>query len=136
RLGEPGMAPPGDPADTLAERLEYWSASWPRDWGIKRYPACYGIHRALDAALTARDRIAGRTVASVDVQVHRTGTAPLRKEPPTDHLQAKFSLEHCVALALVQGGVGLADFESWDTWTDDVHDLAARVRLAEVDLPP
>src|SRR5690606_11491685 len=41
-------------ADSVAERFAHWVEHWPGDWGLKRYPSCYGTHRAIDAALELR----------------------------------------------------------------------------------
>lgn len=135
RLGDPALAPPGDPVDTLAERLEYWLVSWPTDWGLKRYPSCYGTHRALDAALSLRDHVDGASISSVDVQVQPHGMGPLRTTPATDHLQAKFSMEYTVALALTQGSVGLSDFKDWSRAYAPALDLASRVSVGEATKP-
>ena len=51
RYGDPELAPVGSVAETLEERLEYWADAWVENWGLKRYPACYGTHRGIDAVL-------------------------------------------------------------------------------------
>lgn len=135
RFGDEVLAPPGDTADTVSERLEYWYPSWPNDWGIKVYPSCYGTHRALDAALSIRARLGTRKVVSADVHVHPRGIDPLRSAMATTHLEAKFSLEYTLALALQQGTVGLADFTAEAFAASEAPALAARVTLTEVDEP-
>lgn len=139
RYGDPDLSPIGDPDETLAERLEYWVDAWPRDWGIKRYPACYGTHRAIDAVLALRPRLSPdevRTLRSVHVTVHPRGTRPLVAFPPASAAAAKFSLEYTVASALLRGPARLADFTDVAFDEAGVRELMARVGVAECAEPP
>lgn len=136
RLGEPALAPVGDLADTLAERLDYWHASWPQDWGLKRYPACYGTHRAIDAALELRAAEPAGEPAAVRVAVHPSGLTPLRAGRPQTGIQAKFSLEYVVAVALLEGAVGFGDFTDEALAEPRRGSLIDRVKVAEADRPP
>ena len=136
RMGDPDLAPVGGLTETLVERLEYWMESWPKDWGIKRYPACYGTHRAIDAVLELRDELAGRTPDSIRVTVYPHGTDPLLPYPPQNGNQAKFSLEYAVAVAIKRGAVALQDFTE-DAFADrQVRDLMAFVEVVESAVPP
>ena len=47
RYGDPGAAVGAD----LRERLEHWSAHWVADTVPKRFPSCFGTHRAVTAAV-------------------------------------------------------------------------------------
>jgi 2-methylcitrate dehydratase PrpD len=51
-------------------------------------------------------------VASVDVGTNKNMPNALIYHQPTDNLQAKFSMEFCMAAALLYGKVGLAEFTS------------------------
>ena len=55
----------------------------------------------------------------------------LRKEPPQTGLEGKFSLEYCVAAALVDSDVSLASFEDSAVARPDVRALMNRVRVTE-----
>ena len=136
RMGDPDLAPIGGLTETLVERLDYWMESWPKDWGIKRYPACYGTHRAIDAVMELRDELAGRTPDSIRVTVHPQGTDPLLPYAPQNGNQAKFSLEYAVAVAIERGTVTLQDFTD-EAFTDrQVRDLMAVVEVVESPVPP
>ncbi|WP_219815640.1 MULTISPECIES: MmgE/PrpD family protein [unclassified Arthrobacter] len=136
RMGDPDLAPIGGLTETLVERLEYWMESWPKDWGIKRYPACYGTHRAIDAVLELRDELAGRTPDSIRVTVHPRGMEPLLPYAPQNGNQAKFSLEYAVAVAIERGAVTLQDFTD-DAFADrEVRELMAIVEVVESPVPP
>lgn len=131
RLGDPRA---GD--RDCGQRLSHWSEHWPRDWGLKRYPACYGAHRAIDATLAVRAGVDIDVLSSIDVVVHSSGLTPLLAHPPSTPMEAKFSLEYCVALALLTGRVGLGDFTDAGFGRTRIRDLAAKVSIAEASAPP
>ncbi|MEV4902704.1 MmgE/PrpD family protein [Citricoccus sp. NPDC055426] len=136
RFGEAGGASLATFSEDVEDRFGYWLTDWSFDWGLKRYPSCYGTHRAVDAVLDMRLDFRGdgslEDIESIDVLVHETGTAPLRTEPPRTGGEAKFSLEHCVALALVNGTIVLDDFTpSGFEAAGAARELARRVTLGE-----
>jgi 2-methylcitrate dehydratase PrpD len=136
RYGDPELSPVGSVADTLRERLEYWTEAWVGDWGLKRYPSCYATHRGIDAVLRLRERSAGRTPARITATLHPHGTRPLRDSAPTTPTQAKFSLEYTLAAACLRGEVTLGAFT--DEGFDDpaVRALADSVSVRESAVPP
>ncbi|MGH3757880.1 MmgE/PrpD family protein [Actinophytocola sp.] len=79
----------------------------------KPYPSCGGSHGAIDAALELH---AALGQADIDSITSVRATVPpyyrnaLRHRIPTTGLAGKFSLEYCVATALVRGSAGLTDF--------------------------
>ncbi|MGM7671257.1 MmgE/PrpD family protein [Microbacterium sp. A93] len=136
RFGDSSSTPLATFAEDVEERFEYWLKDWAFDWGLKRYPSCYGTHRAVDAVLDMRLDFRGdaplQDIESIDVLVHETGTAPLRTEPPQTGSEAKFSLEYCVALALVNGTIVLEDFTpAGFEAAGAVRELARKVTLGE-----
>ena len=94
---------------------------------MKRYPSCYGTHRAVDAALALHARLGDDAAAAtrVVVEIHPASLQPLAAHAPTTPLEAKFSLEHTVASALLDGDLALASF------TDDAVRRPAVVALRE-----
>lgn len=121
----------GDRApERLAEipaRLEHWATHWTSDWSIKRYPCCYGTHHAADAALAIRDSFEPDDVVRVDVSIYDPDMTILTKGRPTTGLQAKFSVEHVVAVALARGAVTLDDFELPAVLDADIDALRERI---------
>ena len=93
---------------------------------FKVYPCCASTHAAVDAALS----ITGLPVASIDrVAVDVPYTAPLvliHHEPRTP-LAAKFSLEYCVAAALLDGHVGFEQFTEAMVTRPEAQALLRRV---------
>ncbi|UDY24595.1 MmgE/PrpD family protein [Nocardioides sp. Kera G14] len=113
----------------LPDRLEHWYDAWPTDWSIKRYPCCYGTHHAADAALDLRDRLDVADIERIDVSMYAADFGILTVGRPTTGLEAKFSLEYVVAVALLRGAVTLADFEDAAIPDPAVEALRARIHV-------
>ncbi len=120
--------------ENLDARLAWWVQEWPADWGLKRHPSCYATHRSIDAALDLREHASSADIEWIDVEVYRGGTAPLILRRPESGTEAKFSLEHCIALAWLHGAVTMDDFtDEGFASADRVNELAGRVTVREVD---
>ena len=79
---------------------------------FKPWPACRFTHPCIDAALQVRGQLpegAGADdIASAQVHTHADAIKFCDNPSPQTELQAKFSLQHCAALALSGGGGGLS----------------------------
>lgn len=106
-----------------------------RGLSIKRYPVCYAAHRAIDAAMVLRERLADRLadVERIDVEIGRVQAAMLRSHSPTNASDAKFSVEFAVSAALVLGRLGLAELDDAVVNEPGLRALAARVRVRPVE---
>lgn len=104
---------------------------------IKRYPACYAAHRAIQAALELRELLPGGVsgIADVDVLTNRGGLVPLVHDDPADGTEARFSIQHAVATALLDGCVQLSSYRESSLQRKDLRDLQRRVRAREADGP-
>ena len=112
---------------------------WPRrEWrisiyrlGVKKYPMCYAVHRALDGVLdlVRAHPVAPDDVEQIDVLLGEKQAAILRNHRPQTGLEAKFSIEFAMAAALAAGRVGLAELSDPFVLRDDVQRLMARVRV-------
>ena len=102
---------------------------------IKQYPCCGSTHPAIDAMLNlvARRRIDPDDVARVDAWVHARRLKHTDRPHPDSPLDAKFSLQYVIARALIDGHVGVADFEG-DAYRDArVRAILPRVHVAPYD---
>ncbi len=81
-------------------------------YGLKAkvHPGCASAHCAIDAVLALRGEIAPAQVASVDILVNRMSHDNLMYPDPKTEMQARFSMQYCIALALVNGRLTLRDF--------------------------
>jgi 2-methylcitrate dehydratase PrpD len=104
---------------------------------LKPFAACRGTHRSIDAALNLRRRLEGRTdqIAEIVCDPAPEHRNILLEHDPRTGLAAKFSLEHAVTMALLDGGGGLAQFTDARATADDVIALRRRVRIVPTDDP-
>jgi 2-methylcitrate dehydratase PrpD len=98
---------------------------------VKKYPACYLTHRAVDAILELQKQH-GIRAEDVD-EVRCEGGANLAKvlmyHEPTNYLQGKFCMEFCLATALVEGKLGPLQVADEKVNDPKIRELIKRVRL-------
>ncbi len=99
--------------------------------GQKRYPCCYATHRALDAALELAPKVKASEIAKVIVRVSRGTLMPLQRERPRTGLEGKFSMEYCVATALLDGRVAMSSFTDEAVSRPEVDRLMDLVHVEE-----
>jgi 2-methylcitrate dehydratase PrpD len=126
-----GYCPDARPERVLAD-ADGWKL---HETSLKPYPCCRHTHPAIDAALTVRDRLThgittpgARASSSDDILAGRVGDPEasfqhvdvrtyaaalhVTDEPcPETSYAAKFSIQYCVASALLFGTPGLASFD-------------------------
>ena len=80
--------------------------------GLKKYPSCYHTHRALDGVfqLLGEHRLSDKDIAEVDVGTSERAMRVLAFSEPATPYQAKFSMPHCIAAAVVDHQVTLDTF--------------------------
>ncbi|WP_371398158.1 MmgE/PrpD family protein [Fretibacter rubidus] len=109
------MCPGADPRDVLADYSHHDESTWLiHQTSIKPYPACRHAHAAIDAALLARK--AG--INADDGIIVETYTDALKfcdRPNPQTTIEAKFSLQHSVAVTLLKGEPSLDDFNPKNT---------------------
>ena len=95
-----------------------------RDWGqpydivqpglgVKQHPCCGSTHPAIDALLLLRaaQEIAPERVVRIDSWTHPRRLAHTDRPDPQSGLDAKFSVQYCLARALLHGRIMLEHFE-------------------------
>ncbi|MHA6622923.1 MmgE/PrpD family protein [Pseudonocardia sp. DLS-67] len=116
---------PGPLLDGLGEDFRGTGVSF------KAWPSCRGTHAFVDAALRVRaeaDLDAVEAIELVGAPVNRMLAEPLAaKRAPRTAIDAKFSLPFTVALALVDGGVGLGSFAPDQLRRPDLLAVARKV---------
>lgn len=85
----------------------------PGAW-IKAYPCCASAHRPIDAlfALRKAHRFGANDVTRVDAYVSEIVQRNLMYERPVTTPQARFSLNHCLAIAAHRDRIALDDFSA------------------------
>jgi 2-methylcitrate dehydratase PrpD len=115
-----------------------------RDWGepydivrpglgVKQHPCCGSTHPAIDALLLLRmvHDIAPERVARIDSWTHPRRLAHTDRPDPQSGLDAKFSVQYCLARALLHGRIRLEHFEG-----DAFGDPAARKLMQRIHAAP
>jgi 2-methylcitrate dehydratase PrpD len=114
-----------------------------KDWGdpcdvvrpgpaIKQYPCCGSTHPALDALLALRGEHAmpAEKIVRIDSWTHPRRLAHTNRPDPKSGLDAKFSVQYCLARATLQGQIRLEDFEADAHDDPTVRALMTRVHAA------
>jgi len=114
-----------------------------KDWGqpydivspglaIKQHPCCGSTHPAIDALLLMRQEheIRPERVARIDSWTHPRRLAHTDRPDPQSGLDAKFSVQYCLARALMQGQIRLEDFEGEAFRDPTAHGLMQRIHAA------
>lgn len=107
---------------------------------IKRYPVCYALHRAIDAALALRPTLRAAVgsgvefdlvdaIERVEITLGSLQAAMLRAPRPITGLDAKFSAEYALACALARGRLGLAELRDEAVNASDLQALLRRVHV-------
>jgi 2-methylcitrate dehydratase PrpD len=119
---ERAMASLGQPFDIISPGI-----------GVKLYPCCYESHRALDAALQLRKEanIEAPRIARVEARVSPGTATPLIHHRPQTGLEGKFSMEYCLAAALLDGKINLASFADEAVQRPQAQELLRRVEMVE-----
>jgi 2-methylcitrate dehydratase PrpD len=122
-----GLAPGGDPARVLAP-----APGWLlHEVSFKPWPACRHAHPAIDAALALRAEVGAAPVAAVRVETYADAVAFCDRPAPVTPAEARFSLQHAVAVALARGAPALCDFDAPQAAPAAVAALRAKVTVAE-----
>jgi len=100
---------------------------------IKQYPCCASTHSAIDTLIQIVHvhHIQADDVSNIDVWIHERRLEHTNRPNPQNSMAAKFSLQYCLARALMHGTVVLGHFEG-----DAFHDPQARSIMYRVNAAP
>ena len=102
-----GMCADPIPEAILAAPDEPWQLSLT---SIKPWPSCRHTHPAIDCALELHNKLKGEKIRSVDIDTYQAALDVCDRPEPNNEYQARFSLYHCVVIALQDGEVRLDSF--------------------------
>ena len=97
----------------------------------KLYPCCGSAHKALDGVLALRKEhgISASDIAEVDTLVGYGNLRNLCYPDPQQEMEARFSMQYCVAIALLNGKLSLADFTPSAVHRSEVRELLPRIQM-------
>src|SRR5581483_3170017 len=123
--------------DGKADR-ESPAAGLGREWqilrqglSIKKYPACYCTHRALDGMLDllAKHPLKAAEIGRITVEISKTHSLILRNHAPQTGLEAKFSMEFAMAAAVISRRASLGEYTDAFVQRPEVQDLMRKVAI-------
>lgn len=93
----------GDPFEILSSGI-----------ALKKYPSCFSTHTSIDGVLhlVKKYKIASTNVEKVKCTIHPRRLRSVNRPNVTAPLEAKFSIQYCVAVAVLDEAVTLDHFES------------------------
>ena len=118
-----GLSPRG--RVDVASPMRYPDSGWQllnNGVSVKCYPVCHATHRAVDGVieLMRGARLAPAEIASVTVGMAMAPARTVDNARPMTGLEAKFSLQHNVSAALLDGQLGFAQLTDAFVRRDDV----------------
>lgn len=123
-----GMCDDPVPERILANADEAWQLCLT---SIKPWPSCRHTHPVIDCALEIHGMLDGDSVDSVEISTYQAALDVCDNPQPETEYQAKFSLYHTAAIALLDGVVGLESFDANARARSTA--LRARTRVAAAD---
>lgn len=126
-----GEANDKDPATVLAQ----WGMPYEvceTAYNLKRYPCCGVNQSSIDLAidLVRQEKIDPRSIQKVDVVLTTSRLAHVDRPQPDSAVDAKFSIQYCVATALETGNLGISDFIDPVVLSPLRQDLMGRVAVS------
>lgn len=110
----------------ITHRLgEHWELT---QVAYKPYPSGVVLHALIDACLEAREKL--RNAEKLVVALHPLAIERTDRPEPRNGIEAKLSVQHAIAVTLVRGRAGLAEFT--DAAADDPALKAFRKRVTVV----
>ena len=129
--GEQGFfqatCPDGDPQNVTRGPDAAWMI---HEVSFKPWPACRHAHAVIDAALALRSEIDPAAAAPILVETYSDALKFCDRPDPTTVIEAKFSLQHAVAVTLLRGAPSLDDFAEDTLRHPDIVSLRSRVQVA------
>ena len=104
-----GLCPDPIPEAVIAAPDAPWELT---RTSIKPWPCCRHTHPAIDAAIALHAELGGAPIRKVTVGAYRAALDVCDRPIPEDPYSAKFSLQHCVAVALQDGRVEQSSFDA------------------------
>lgn len=104
---------------------------------VKPYPCCSYATAAIDGllALRAEHRITADDITGVTVAIPQRNIEVLKFPHPCDELEARFSMEYCIAVAILNGAVTVADFTPAAVMRAGVRTLLPRIQMVPLPEP-
>jgi len=142
RLAAEGFEGPGAPIEGLRGFVNVFGGNADlsqltqrlgEDWAMKQvaykpYPSGVVLHALIDACLEHREEL--RTAQSIQVHLSPLAVERTDRPEPRNAIEARLSAQHAVAVALLHGEAGLAQFSDAAAADGEVRALRRRIGVA------
>lgn len=119
--------PGADPESVMADHGAHWLVE---QVSFKPWPACRHAHAAIDAALAASAAgIKAEEISKAEIVTYADAITFCDRPQPASVIEAKFSLQHALAVTLMRGEPQLSDFDPGAFNDTAVRAFAARVTV-------
>jgi 2-methylcitrate dehydratase PrpD len=100
---------------------------------VKKYPACYGIHRPLDGLfdIMSEREFGLADLERIDIETSYGALAPLVRHLPRNGTEGKFSMEYSIAAAIADRGIGLSTYSDEAVTRREIAPYLARIVARE-----
>jgi 2-methylcitrate dehydratase PrpD len=110
----------------ITHRLgEHWEMT---QLAYKPYPSGVVLHALIDAVLEHRETL--RLAPTIALELHPLAIERTDRPDPRNALEARLSAQHAVAVALLYGRAGLAEFSDAAALNAEVRSIRKRIRVA------
>jgi 2-methylcitrate dehydratase PrpD len=100
------------------------------DTALKPYPCCRFMHGAIDLALEAYEKgVLTDAISRIDIRIYETNVLTYHQRP-VNNVDAQFNVPYGVACALMQGKLGLTDYQAKSIERTDILDLCSRINVS------
>ena len=98
---------------------------------IKPYASCRHTHSTIDAILMLKKNYNFKIddIKSIKVRTYNSAIQIANNPNPQTPYEAKFSLQYCIAIALIKGEVGLEEFNQKLLFSSNVRNLMSKVKV-------
>jgi len=99
--------------------------------GIKKYPACYAVHRSIDGMLDLLKEhpVKPEEIKRIVATISKNRAIMLRNHQPQTGLEGKFSMEFAMAASVIARRASLAEYTDGFVRRPDVQALMQKVEL-------
>jgi 2-methylcitrate dehydratase PrpD len=98
----------------------------------KQHPCCASTHRVIDAARELQDQhgFQAEDIRAIKTKVGISAMDNLAYPHPRDEMQARFSMQYCLATALVHGRLSLGDFTPSAIFRPDIRQMMPLISMS------
>ncbi|NNF79865.1 MAG: MmgE/PrpD family protein, partial [Rhizobiales bacterium] len=121
--------PKADPALTIHPAVSQWKIE---EVSFKPWSACRHTHPVIEAALALRNRCPATDIAKITISTYQAAIDFCDNPAAQSDHEARFSLQHCVAVSLLRNEPQISDFDACSRADPSVKSLIERMSI-EVD---